>query len=283
MMGLPIKGWGMLVGLLTISFPAQALDVKIKPESPQQGDTVSVTMETDTNGEKPKVTWGNERYPVFVVGNNHYRALLPTTPLDNPGKIPLTIRGEDTVRNFGVWLRDRNFPTQRIWLSGDSNRSATQLELDRVAQFKKLVTPQKYWNGTFVRPNQGSVSTVFGVRRYYNGDFAENYYHKGVDYAAGMGSPIVAPADGKVTLIGKERQGFHVHGNTIGINHGQGVLSIFLHLNQINVKEGEVVKAGEKIGTVGSTGASTGPHLHWGLYVNGKAINPVPWRFNGIQ
>lgn len=277
------NSWGILLGLLTAALPAEALEVKINPDNPQLGDTVSVTMETDPNEAPPQVIWGEQTYPVFVVENNQYRALIPTTPLDNSGKIPLTIRGEETTRNFLVWLRDRAFPTQRIWLTGSSNTQATQLELDRVAEFKTLVTPEKYWNGTFLRPSQGSVSTVFGVRRYYNGEFAENYYHKGVDYAARTGTPVVAPADGKVALVGRENQGFNVHGNTIGIDHGQGVLSIFLHLNRINVEEGQEVTAGQQIGTVGSTGASTGPHLHWGLYVNGKAIDPSPWRFNSIQ
>ena len=277
------QGYGVLLGLFTLALPAEALEVKINPDNPQLGDTVSVTMETDPNERKPQVSWGDETYPVFAVGNNQYRTLIPTTPLDASGKVPLTIRGEDTVRNFLVWLRDRAFPTQRIWLSGSNNPSATELELNRVAQFKELVTPQRHWRGTFIRPNQGRVSTVFGVRRYYNGKFAENYYHKGVDYAAGTGSPVVAPANGTVALVGNENEGFQIHGNTIGIDHGQGVLSIFLHLNDINVQEGERVSAGQKIGTVGSTGASTGPHLHWGLYVNGQAIDPAPWRFEGIK
>ncbi len=282
-MSLPIlKGYGILLGLFALSLPAEALEVKIQPESPQLGDTVSVTIETDFDQDEPQVTWGDKTYPVFPVGDNEYRALIPTTPLDKAGRIPLTIRGEETARNFVVWLRDRAFPTQRLWISGNSLR-ATQIELDRVAEFKTLVTPEKYWNGPFIPPSQGSVSTIFGVRRYYNGEFAQNYYHKGVDYAAGTGSPVVTPANGRVVLIGREREGFNVHGNTVGVDHGQGVLSIFLHLNTIEVEEGNMVQAGQRIGTVGSTGASTGPHLHWGLYVNGQAVDPSPWRFNRIQ
>ncbi|NBD32312.1 MAG: M23 family peptidase, partial [Cyanobacteria bacterium] len=189
-MGWHVKGYGILLSLFTFSLSAEALEVKINPDNPQLGDTVSVTMETEPNEEKPRVTWGDNSYPVFAVGQNQYRALIPTTPLDQSGKVPLTIRGEETTRNFLVWLRDRAFPTQRIWLSGSNNRPATELELNRVAEFKKLVTPEQYWNGSFSRPNRGAVSTVFGVRRYYNGEFAENYYHKGVDYAAGTGSPV---------------------------------------------------------------------------------------------
>jgi murein DD-endopeptidase MepM/ murein hydrolase activator NlpD len=144
-----------------------------------------------------------------------------------------------------------------------------------VAAFKKLVTPEKFWQGEFVRPNASRISTGFGVRRYYNGVFAQDYYHKGVDYAGGLGSPVVAPAAGQVRLVGREAEGFQVHGNVVGIDHGQGVLSILMHLQDIEVKEGGMVKAGQLIGTVGDTGAATGPHLHWGLYVNQVAVDPV--------
>ena len=179
-------------------------------------------------------------------------------------------------------MRDRAFPTQRINLSG-GGVSATETELNQVAAFKETVSSEKHWQGEFLRPSRGSVSTVFGVRRYYNGDFAENYYHKGVDYAAATGSPVVAPADGEVVLVGRENEGFRVHGNTIGIDHGQGIISIFLHLHDINVEPGQQIAAGEQVGTVGATGISTGPHLHWGVYVNGKAVDPVPWRSGEIQ
>ncbi len=274
--------------LLTTAFilsfvpPAKALEVNISPVAPQQGDTISVTIKTDEPNSVPTLTLDQKTYPVFPLGNS-YRALLPTSPLTTSGKLTIQVTGDGTTKNLGVWLKNRTFPVQRIWLSGKASRQATQLELDRVGEFKQLVTPEKYWNGAFVRPNAGRVSSVFGVRRYYNGVFANDYYHKGVDYAAGAGSPVVAPAAGKVRLVGKEAEGFHVHGNVVGIDHGQGVLSIFLHLQDNSVKEGDFVQPGQKIGTVGSTGASTGPHLHWGLYVNGIAVDPVPWRFSEIN
>ena len=267
--------------LLSIATAVTALEVEISPTTPELGDTISVIVTIDDPNSEPTVTVGEKNYPVFRKGDK-YRAFLPTSPLDKPGKMTVRIQGDDRTSNIGVWLKNRNFPTQRIWLSGKAASSATQLELDRVAEFKKLVTPERYWNGSFLRPNAARVSTIFGVRRYYNGVFAENYYHKGVDYDGGSGSPVVAPAAGKVRLIGREAEGFRVHGNIIGIDHGQGVLSVFLHLRDINVQEGDLVKPGQKIGTVGSTGASTGPHLHWGLYVNGVAVDPAPWRFGEI-
>jgi murein DD-endopeptidase MepM/ murein hydrolase activator NlpD len=98
-----------------------------------------------------------------------------------------------------------------------------------------------------------------------------------------MGSPVVAPAPGRIALVGRVSQGFRVHGNVVGIDHGQGVTSIMLHLSRIDVREGDFVKAGQRIGAVGSTGASTGPHLHWGLYVHGLSVDPVPWRNQGFE
>ncbi|MEM9979348.1 MAG: M23 family metallopeptidase, partial [Cyanobacteria bacterium P01_D01_bin.2] len=77
--------------------------------------------------------------------------------------------------------------------------------------------------------------------------------------------------------------GFELHGNTIGIDHGQGLLSIMIHLSRIDVREGDFVQAGQTIGGIGSTGASTGPHLHWGLYVNQVAVDPVPWRYGRFE
>jgi murein DD-endopeptidase MepM/ murein hydrolase activator NlpD len=134
-----------------------------------------------------------------------------------------------------------------------------------------------------LRPSSGSVSTIYGVRRYYNGEFAEDYYHRGVDYAAGTGSPVVAPAAGRVALVGREAEGFTIHGNVVGIDHGQGVAGIFVHLSRIDVQEGEMVKAGQVIGAVGSTGISTGPHLHWVYTFRVQAVDPVPWRYDGIE
>jgi murein DD-endopeptidase MepM/ murein hydrolase activator NlpD len=178
---------------------------------------------------------------------------------------------------------DRTFPVQRIWLPPGKNSDGTDFEFDRVDAFKKLVTPEKFWRGAFIAPNRGPVTTIFGVLRYYNGEFAKDYYHRGVDYGGAYGSPVIAPAAGRVALVGRANQGFELHGNTIGLDHGQGVLSIFLHLSRISVKEGDLVKAGQVLGAVGDTGIATGPHLHWGLYVNGLSVDPTPWRAQGFE
>ncbi len=271
-------------GLATWASAALGLDVEIIPPNPQLGDTITVWVETDSPNEPaPVVTMGDRSYPTFPMGGTSFRALLPTTPLDSPGRVEIRVNGETDIRNLAVWLSDRSFPTQSIWVSSDLNTLGTDYEFDRVDEFKQRVTPERFWDGPFLRPSQGAVSTIYGVQRYYNGVFADDYYHRGVDYAAGYGTPVIAPAAGQVVLVDYEANGFEIHGNTIGLDHGQGVLSIFLHLSDITVQAGQRVEAGQAIGTVGSSGISTGPHLHWGLYVHGTAVDPVPWRNMAIE
>jgi murein DD-endopeptidase MepM/ murein hydrolase activator NlpD len=182
-----------------------------------------------------------------------------------------------------VNLRKRWFPTQSIWLPPGKDSNDDEYEFDRVDAFKAIVSPQKYWNGPLLRPNKGEITTIYGVRRYYNGVFAKDYFHRGVDYAGAYGSNVIAAADGRVALVGREAQRFKVHGNCVGLDHGQGVSTIYLHLSRIDVKEGDFVKAGQVIGALGGTGAATGPHLHWGLYVFGQSVDPVPWRTQGFN
>ena len=274
---------GIVAGLLSAVSAAQALQVQVTPANPELGDTLSVIIQVNSSSPTPTVSVLQKNYPAFPMGNNRFRALLPTTPLEKAGARQIQVAGDGQVQKLSVQVRSRNFPTQSIVLPPGKDSEGTDAEFDRVDAFKALVTPQKFWNGPLLRPNSGEITTIYGVRRYYNGVFAQDYYHRGVDYAGAYGSPVVAPAAGRVALVGRESQGFKIHGNVVGIDHGQGVASILMHLSRIDVKEGDFVPAGQVIGALGSTGASTGPHLHWGLYVNGQAIDPVPWRLVGVE
>ncbi len=280
----PVIGLTVSV-LLALANSVQALEVQVKPENPQLGDTLSVVISTDASDPAtPTVTSPDGTVQVFPIGGNRYRAMIPTTPLNQAGRWEIRVEGESQTRNIAVWVSDREFPTQSIWLPpGKDDLEGTDFEFDRVDEFKKLVTPEKFWNGPFMRPNNGPITTIYGVRRYYNGVFADDYYHRGVDYAGPQGSVVVAPAAGRIALVGRESEGFEIHGNVVGIDHGQGVTSLYLHLSRIDVQEGDMVQPGQAIGAVGSTGASTGPHLHWGLYVHGQSVDPVPWRYEGVE
>jgi murein DD-endopeptidase MepM/ murein hydrolase activator NlpD len=270
---------GSLIALLATSVQAQ-IAAQVSPNNPELGDTLSVVV---PSSQPPIVSFAGRDYPAFAIGNGRYRTLLPTTPLDRPGRLNIQVAAGGASTNLSINLRNRSFPTQSITLPPGQDGNVSDAEYDRVDAFKQIVTPDKYWNGPFLRPNNGEITTIFGVRRYYNGEFANDYYHRGVDYAGDSGSAIIAPADGRVALVGYERDGFAVHGNCVGLDHGQGVTSIYLHMSSIKVRPGEFVRAGQTLGTLGSTGAATGPHLHWGVFVQGKAVDPVPWREVGFE
>ncbi|MFM7405947.1 MAG: M23 family metallopeptidase [Cuspidothrix sp.] len=281
----------ILIGIVatvpwSLCLPAVALEVQVTPKNPRLGDTISVVIAADEQEQisNPTVTVGNKTYPAFAIAPRKYRSFIPTTPLEKAGVRTIRISEGEQEKNLAVQVSDRQFPVQRITLPpGKAGVDATEYELARVKELKALQTPEKYWNGPFITPNAGRTSTRYGVRRYYNGKFAQDYYHRGQDYAGAEGSPVISPAPGRVALVGRVSQGFRIHGNVVGIDHGQGVVSIFMHLSRINVKEGDFVKAGQNIGAVGSTGASTGPHLHWGLYVNGLSVDPIPWKSQKID
>eukprot|EP00894_Picocystis_sp_ML_P000923 jgi/Pico_ML_1/51440/g2469.t1 len=210
-----------------------------------------------------------------------WRALVPFTPLDVPGKRELVVElkdGRKKPHRETVGVVDVDFPTESIWLpKRKSNLHMTDVEREKTDAFREVRTEDQLWDGPFVRPCDGPVTTEYGMKRYYNGVFARGYYHRGVDYGAPEGTSVYAPANGRVSLAGKEEEGFVIHGNCVGLDHGHGVASIFMHLSELAVQEGDDVRQGQLVGRVGDTGISTGPHLHWGLYVNGECISPQVW------
>jgi murein DD-endopeptidase MepM/ murein hydrolase activator NlpD len=115
------------------------------------------------------------------------------------------------------------------------------------------------------------MNSPFGVKRVYNGVFSGNY-HKGLDQKSPQGHPIVAAEGGKIVIA----RTYRLHGGTVGIDHGQGLSSIYIHMSRIDVKPGDVVKKGQTIGKIGATGFAAGPHLHWGVYAQGVAVDPKP-------
>src|SRR4028119_1688115 len=159
---------GIAASLLAIASPAKALQIlRVEPQTPKLGDTLSVVVQLDNqnNSTAPSVKMGNKTYPAFLIGTNQYRAFVPTSPLNKAGNWKMVATGDGEVKNFTVNVRSRSFPVQRINLPpGKAGVSATPLELNRVAALKSLVTPQKFWNGAFIKPNAGRISSIYGVR-----------------------------------------------------------------------------------------------------------------------
>lgn len=154
--------------------------------------------------------------------------------------------------------------TQSIF--NDDNLKKDQEKVD-AARANSNATP--YWSGVFIKPVEGPITTQFGQARYVNQKLQS--LHTGVDIAAAAGSEVLAPASGKVVFAGE----LIVNGNTVILDHGMNVFSSYSHLSEISVQTGDMVAPRDVIGLVGSTGYSTGPHLHYTVMVNGYYIDPV--------
>ena len=256
--------------------PIRGPKVSFEPSAPRLGDTVSVFIDVAEGAPAPTLTARGHVFPAFDLGGGRYRAFVPISPLDKPGRWRIAVESGARKASATVPVAARRFGVQRLWLKGVPT-GLDDVEREKVGAVKDLASAEKRWKGPFRVPAAGRMSSPFGVRRYRNGVFLTDYYHRGVDYASGAGAPVVAPADGTVMLVGLEGEGFRVHGNTVGLDHGHGVVSLLLHLARAVVREGDVLKEGDPVGLVGGTGAVTAPHLHWGLYVNGVAVDPGPW------
>lgn len=141
-------------------------------------------------------------------------------------------------------------------------------ELDEQTRAYRQFSQRQPSNLLFDKPVNGPLSSPFGLRRFFNGE--ERNPHSGLDFAAKNGTPIKAPAAGKVILTGD----YFFNGKTVFVDHGQGLISMFCHLSQIDVKVGDELARGAVLGKVGATGRATGPHLHWNVSLNDARIDP---------
>jgi murein DD-endopeptidase MepM/ murein hydrolase activator NlpD len=188
--------------------------------------------------------------------------------------------GNTTPLNFGVRVSATNYPVQDITLTPQMasllDPAIEQAENARVANTVAPFTPQQMWNGPFSMPlhvQNPPISALFGTRRSYNGGPVGLCGHEGQDFAVDGGTPVYAPAGGIVVLA----EPLHVRGNVVFINHGLGIYSGFYHLSEIDAQVGQRVKTGDLLGKVGTTGFSTGDHLHWSLWVEGVYVDPIEW------
>lgn len=202
-----------------------------------------------------------------VVGNRH-SALIPLDYWVKSGNYPyvlsLTAPSKSEVLKDGTWtIKNREFDVQRLTVD-TAVESSTRSD-EAYEEYKRLFLPvrvtgieEQLWEGPFIQPISGRITTQYGTRRSVNGELT-SYRHNGIDLAAPTGTKIAASNTGKVAFSKK----LILTGNSIIIDHGLGVFTVYLHMDSLKVKEGDSVKKGQVIGTVGSTGFSTGAHLHF--------------------
>jgi len=155
---------------------------------------------------------------------------------------------------------DPNSPLYKRW----------EREYLMVRATRETISAKNGWRQRFIWPSYGRISGVYGSQRILNGK--PKRPHFGTDIAAPQGTVVRAMADGKVTLAYDQ---LYFAGRTIILDHGMGITSVYIHLHQIKVTKGQNVRQGQVIGTIGSTGRSTGPHLHWGLYWRLVPLDPA--------
>ncbi len=224
----------------------------------------------------PTVYFQGNRVLVARHGDN-WRAIVGL-PLD-------LIAGEHTItttdaqgasQELSFVVQAKEYQAQHLTLRNKRQVNPNAKDMQRIRKDQAVMvnafttwSPRENINLLFDLPVQGRLSSPFGLRRFFNNEARQP--HSGLDIAAPQGAPILAPADGIILETGN----YFFNGNTIFIDHGQGLISMYNHLNKIHVHPGQQVLRGGKIGEVGRTGRVTGPHLHWAISLNNSRVDPL--------
>jgi murein DD-endopeptidase MepM/ murein hydrolase activator NlpD len=250
-----------------------SLDVVLDPrEGPQAGRTGIIRIRMAEPVRDVQTLIGDRPLELQQDADGSFWALEGVPP--DPRDLHLNVRvsAADALGNSAVWqmqwpVRPTTFPEDDLELVP----SAEDLRLHALedAQLNRIYqrpNGTKRWNGRFRLPVAGEVTTEFGTRRSYE-------FHPGMDIAAPMGTIVSSPASGTVVFTGE----MPARGNVVVLDHGAGVYSTYAHLQRFEVEVGDDVEPGQPIARVGTTGFSTGPHLHWEIWVGGADVDPDEW------
>ncbi len=186
-----------------------------------------------------------------------------------PAGTPQTVTGRLPLQRRDFNVQRLTLPAGLVDLDSETEQRAVS-EAERLRTLYTTVTPERLWRGRFVPPVwSGKPGSGFGARRIING--RPRAPHTGADYAAPLGTPVVAVNDGRVALVAD----YFFPGRLVVLDHGLGLYTLYFHLDESTVLEGERVDRGQSIGTVGATGRATGPHLHFGVQVGGARVDPA--------
>lgn len=248
-------------------------------ETLRQGDVFSVRLYAIDEGVTPTATTdlGLAVFTPCADAGGWYCA-IPIGNTREPGQYDVQVRvGEGLFWNAPVTVEKFDFVEQDLTIdvtdpviSEANSAAAYQQYREKIPPLFNTWDEERYWQGTFIQPAEGRISTEFGTIRYTNGDYANPSRHWGMDIANAEGTPVLAPAAGRVVLA----ENLLNTGNTVVIEHGGGLKSYYFHMVQLNVAEGDMVEQAQQIGAIGTTGYSTGPHLHFEVRIGNQAISP---------
>ncbi len=227
------------------------------------------------NGPERPQAWFQERRVAVVRDGRVWVALIGLPLSLAPGVYELRVAAAGAEETRPVRVAAKDYPLQRFTvpdrrkvepLPEDELRIAR--EQKRIDEIKALFRDEADIDTAFRLPAQGRLTGNFGLRRIING--LERNPHAGIDVAAPVGTPVRAAGRGVVVETGD----YFFNGNSVYLDHGQGLVTLYCHLDRIDVRPGERIAAGQRIGLSGNTGRSSGPHLHWTVLANGTAVDP---------
>ncbi|MBI5407022.1 MAG: M23 family metallopeptidase [Nitrospirae bacterium] len=285
-----LRHWKHLLVCLTailplfcpISLPANPIvQVSFTPETIKQGDVLLITVKTGPEIHGISGTLFDKTIHFYRnPGQDAYTALAGIDLNTDPKRYNLSLSLED--KSSGIIKKDveiqvvsAHFRTQQLTLPkekvdlDEETLKRVNLEKEEIDKIWDISTAGPLWDGNFIKPVEGVIDDNFGFRRVINGE--PRSPHTGIDIDAPEGTPVYAANQGRVVFTGDQ----FFSGKGLVIDHGLGLLTMYFHLSEILVTAGEDVRKGQVIARVGKTGRATGPHLHWGIRLNGARVNPA--------
>lgn len=222
---------------------------------------------------------GQDLRPIQLDGGRRHHLLIGVPMFTEQEAYPLRLNladadGLDASINLHLQVIGGGYGYQTISIN-NSSLLAADIENEEIALLRRLTSPfnpEKSWGHSLSLPAAAPMNSVFGTRRSYNGS-PFNRFHRGVDFAGATGTSVLAAADGTVALA----EALNIRGSTTLIDHGWGLYTLYAHQSALHVSPGDSVAVGQVIGAVGATGRSTGPHLHWEVWLNGVNVDPMQW------
>lgn len=246
-----------------------------------QGDLLELTLDSTAPISDLHATWAGSALPLWPVGERVHHALLGVDLERAPGQYDLAVSGQlpggaPLECKAVVSVTAGHFAIESLKVADQfvnpnpEERARADKESARMHEIYAHPTSERLWAGRFRTPLDGvSTGRNFGRRRVLNGE--KRAPHTGLDMPAKTGTPIHAAQRGRVVLA----ENLYFAGNAVILDHGLGVYTFYCHMSAIKVAVGDMANAGTVIGLVGATGRVTGPHLHWGLTINGARVNPL--------